>query len=529
MPTAPTLHWLALDACASTNDVAAQQAESLAPGHYLAVTAQRQTAGRGQSGRRWTMPEGAGIAFSVATRLPPQTNLEGLSLAVGAALAERLELLDLPVRLKWPNDLLVAERKLGGILVEAQWRGQAPPIVVVGVGLNHRAAPRLDDRDPWTLPPTALAEHLTLVPPAETLLQTLVGAVVAVLEDFRCGAGFTPWQAAWWARAAWRDRWLQLLPAHETTEPHLVRLSGVNARGELQVTTAAGAHQTLTSAAARIRPVPLLLDLGNSRGKWYWRDDAQGAFAYDDTALEAWWQQLTPLLSTIPCVVGVSVTTPSRTQAITARFAAHRIPCHWIVPSQHGAGVLNQYRNPQQLGADRWVTAVGAWHAGLAPAVIVGCGTATTLDWLDETGAFRGGAILPGIDAMFAALAARTARLPQLDPRRAVDQIATAPFPPTDTETAIATGVWLAQKGAIAAFTAQVAKQTSILPRVILHGGAAPLLSPHVDIPHEVRDNLLFLGLAALACAQPESHPPQTPPEPPTGPSTPSTHNEETS
>ncbi|GAB6049845.1 bifunctional biotin--[acetyl-CoA-carboxylase] ligase/type III pantothenate kinase [Hydrogenophilus islandicus] len=514
MPDSLALQWLKLESCTSTNDVAATHGASLAPGAYLAVTAERQSAGRGQQGRRWTMPDGAGIAFSVATRLPFGQPLEGLSLAVGAALAERLELLELPVRLKWPNDLLIADQKLGGILVEAQWRGTEPPLVVVGVGINHRATPPLDASDPWTLPPTAIAHHLALVPPAETLTQTLVGAVVEVFEDYRRGAGFTPWRAAWWERAAWRDRWLRLSRNADAPGETLVRLTGVNEDGALEVTTPAGSPMTLRTATARLRPVPLLLDLGNSRGKWYWRDDAQGAFAYDPASLDAWWQKLTPHLPLIREAVGVSVTEPSLRDAITARFAVHAIPCRWIATTAHACGVTNGYRNPQQLGTDRWVAAIGAVILGQLPAVIVGCGTATTLDWIDETATYRGGVILPGVSLMFDALARATAQLPLLDPQTVMPRLAATSFPPTDTEMAITGGVLFAHKGAIAAFVAEAAARSKRPPHVILHGGAAPLIAPHLDFPHEVRDNLLFLGLAALSCspaATPPIHHKETP------------------
>ncbi len=502
--------WQEVAQCGSTNDVAAQAALTLECGQYLVVVTQRQLAGRGQRGRAWQMPEGAGIAFSVATRLPAGTALEGLSLAVGVALAERLELLDLPVALKWPNDLLIRSRKVGGVLVEAHWRGEKEPIVVVGVGLNHTAAPALPN-DPWQVPATALTDHLPFTPHRESLTRTLACAVIAVLDDYRRGAGFLPWRAGWWARAAWRGRWLRLHPsegtAHEaegtfySSSERLVRLHAVATDGTLILINPAGKTVPITSATVRLRPVPLLLDLGNSRGKWFLSEEEQGVFGYSEAELASWGDTLAT--HDLPGeALGVCVASKSVRSRVAALLAAHGITSHWVTASAAAGAVRNSYATPERLGADRWVAAIGAWHLGLAPAVLVGCGTATTIDWLDEKATFRGGAILPGAGTMFAALARYTAHLPALVPEEALADQA-SPFPPTATEAAIACGVALAQCGAIAQFFTEVARRSPSLPRLILHGGAAHAIAAHLELPHEVRDNLIFVGLAALACHHP--------------------------
>src|SRR6185369_14521141 len=84
------------------------------------VFAEQQSAGRGRRGRAWRLPLGANLMFSVLWRFDAGfAALAGLSLAVGAALAQALESIGVRnVALKWPNDLQVDGRKLGGILVE---------------------------------------------------------------------------------------------------------------------------------------------------------------------------------------------------------------------------------------------------------------------------------------------------------------------------------------------------------------------------------------------------------------------------
>lgn len=102
----------------------------------LAVQARRQRFGHGQQGRPWLSPPGGlwlSAAFPWAEVLPGSASL-GLAVAVG--LAVQLEALGLPVQLKWPNDLLVQERKLAGLLPRLRLRGQQIRWAQVGVGLN---------------------------------------------------------------------------------------------------------------------------------------------------------------------------------------------------------------------------------------------------------------------------------------------------------------------------------------------------------------------------------------------------------
>jgi BirA family biotin operon repressor/biotin-[acetyl-CoA-carboxylase] ligase len=110
------------------------------------LVAQHQTQGRGRAGRPWQSVAGATLTFSLALPLsPPQWS--GLSLAVGVALADALDPEGTPgwprVLLKWPNDLWVDERKLGGILIETLVVG-TQRLAVIGVGLNVRPLDHLN-------------------------------------------------------------------------------------------------------------------------------------------------------------------------------------------------------------------------------------------------------------------------------------------------------------------------------------------------------------------------------------------------
>jgi len=136
--TGPGRAWtelLVVPVTGSTNADLARQARSGA-GAGLVLVAEEQSGGRGRLGRSWTSPARSGLTFSVLLRpTSPPSRLGWLPLAAGLAVAEAVATVgELDVRLKWPNDILVGERKLGGVLAE-----RVGGAVVIGVGLNVSA------------------------------------------------------------------------------------------------------------------------------------------------------------------------------------------------------------------------------------------------------------------------------------------------------------------------------------------------------------------------------------------------------
>jgi BirA family biotin operon repressor/biotin-[acetyl-CoA-carboxylase] ligase len=128
-------HFAALD---STNDFLAKLAAEGAP-EGTVVSADEQTAGRGRLGRSWLAPAGSCLLFSLLFRpafLAP-AQAQRLTMACSLAAAEAVEAeTGLEVGLKWPNDLLVGRRKLGGILTELATQGTRLDYAIVGIGLN---------------------------------------------------------------------------------------------------------------------------------------------------------------------------------------------------------------------------------------------------------------------------------------------------------------------------------------------------------------------------------------------------------
>ncbi len=125
---------------ASTNDGLTGRRPP-APGRLLAIAAEYQTGGRGRRGRRWLSPLGHGICLSVGWSFDTAPrDLPALSLVAGVAVVEALAARGVQgVQLKWPNDIVAAGGKLGGILVEVAGEPGGPLRVVVGIGLNVRS------------------------------------------------------------------------------------------------------------------------------------------------------------------------------------------------------------------------------------------------------------------------------------------------------------------------------------------------------------------------------------------------------
>lgn len=185
------------DELPSTMDAAHALAATGAPAGS-AVMARRQRSGRGRQVRSWSAEPG-GLWLSVVGRPASAATLEPVSLRIGLALAEVLEreIAGIPpVQLKWPNDLLLDGRKVGGILVESRWQGEQCLWVVVGVGLNLRNA------IPESLATRAIAVAELVPAPAPELLAPEV--VRAVTTACRGGPLTTDELAAWDRRDALR-------------------------------------------------------------------------------------------------------------------------------------------------------------------------------------------------------------------------------------------------------------------------------------------------------------------------------------
>lgn len=149
------------------------------------------------------------------------------------------------------------------------------------------------------------------------------------------------------------------------------------------------------------------------------------------------------------------------------------------------------YETPRTLGADRWVGALAA-HRRFGRAIVVDCGSATTVNLVDADGTFRGGAISPGLSALVAGLAATTPALP-------VPQLDAAPnLPPRSSQAAVDTGVLLGYCGLVERLVADTCRVAAGPVQLVFTGGNAARLMRHTRLRGVHIDALVHEGLALL-------------------------------
>ena len=219
----------------STNSVLTRRLREGARAPELCA-AEIQTAGKGRQGRRWVSGLGRSLVLSVSWRFDaPAGGLSGLSLAVGVALVEALAAGGFDgVMLKWPNDLVIEDRKLAGILVEVSRSGSDSAACVVGVGFNLDLAPvdsgRIDQ--PWT----DFAKGFGRVPARSTLAAQVADALLDACEQFR-DHGLEPFAARWRERDALRGRPVRVLSGGAPIDG---TARGIDGDGALLVERSAG-------------------------------------------------------------------------------------------------------------------------------------------------------------------------------------------------------------------------------------------------------------------------------------------------
>lgn len=223
----------------STNGVLAASGSARDPQVLLA---EHQSAGRGRRGRNWQSPFAANLYASVAWNFalwPHQ--LPSLSLAVGVVCAKALQALGLDtVRLKWPNDLWLDQRKLGGILIEQFGEAGGACRVIVGIGINvsMQAAQAAQVDQPWTTVNEGLhrieKSPITLTRLACELLPRLCRCLVRYEQT-----GFAPYLSHWCELDALRDR-----PVQVPDQPSLRGIGrGINSDGAFCIETADGLRE----------------------------------------------------------------------------------------------------------------------------------------------------------------------------------------------------------------------------------------------------------------------------------------------
>jgi len=235
--------------CTSTNALL-MAAPVRDDGRVPVLVCHHQTAGRGRRDRQWLAWPGATLTFSARWHFSPDSAAPaGLSLVVGLAVARVLEASGVSgVELKWPNDLQIHGRKLGGILVELS-RDRRGMDAVVGIGLN------LSFPEGATVPDRpdviSLAEVMDVAPPAEALLASILLEQQSLFATY-AQAGFSAFAGAWNQRNAYAD-----LPVTVSGEGEAIAgvCVGADADGALLLNTESGRRRILAGdVSLRLAP-----------------------------------------------------------------------------------------------------------------------------------------------------------------------------------------------------------------------------------------------------------------------------------
>ena len=240
-----------LDSVDSTNAQLMRRAEQGCSSGRV-CTAEQQTAGRGRRGRQWVSPYASNLYLSLLWEFSQgAAALEGLSLAVGVAVARALRACAVPnVQLKWPNDVLYRGAKLGGILLEMRGDTAGSCQVVIGVGLNvampAAAAGAIDQA--WTDIKTITANQH---PGRNRLLAAVLNELLPLAADFE-QQGFSHWRDAWQSLDAF-DGVAVVLNTGSVQLGGIAR--GVDERGALQLETTTGV-QSVYGGEISLRAAP---------------------------------------------------------------------------------------------------------------------------------------------------------------------------------------------------------------------------------------------------------------------------------
>jgi type III pantothenate kinase len=236
----------------------------------------------------------------------------------------------------------------------------------------------------------------------------------------------------------------------------------------------------------------LAIDIGNSRTHLGHFTDGEGPSDIwvvptgDRGALHEVTAKLTGL--TLDAVVIESVRPEST--GIVEHWAKQDLDLTATVLTAANTPVENRATRPQDVGLDRLVNSLAAWHRVQEPCIVVDFGTAVTFDIVGENGAFEGGVILPGAAMFMRILAETCAQLPELHPERPASAIG------RDTREAMNSGTWYGLLGAIRGVLEGLQEEVGERRTVLVTGGDATFFTENLDFADEHIPHLTLQGIA---------------------------------
>jgi type III pantothenate kinase len=236
----------------------------------------------------------------------------------------------------------------------------------------------------------------------------------------------------------------------------------------------------------------LLVDMGNTRLKWAVTTGGQMMAGVPLLNIHINRQSLVDLWSGIHCPKRIAVSCVGAHQSLELLQSVARdlwldVDIILIRPQAQAFGVINAYREPGQLGVDRWLTLIAVNRQYQRSCCIVDCGTAITVDLLDADGVHQGGMISPGLTLMKKSLVSGTEALPFSE---AIYEMGLA----SSTEAAIYSGTLMAAVGLIKQVLVMQTEKTTL----ILTGGDAKLIAIQLEVEAIIDPDLVLRGLLCV-------------------------------
>jgi type III pantothenate kinase len=248
----------------------------------------------------------------------------------------------------------------------------------------------------------------------------------------------------------------------------------------------------------------MLVDAGNSRLKWALCIDGQlhssADLVYDwsnfPAQLAAQWQDIPSRLGSVAMLLVANVGGERVMEGITQWVKEHApLTIENVVAQTTAFGVHSAYRDPGQMGADRWAALVAARHLVAGPSCVIDCGTALTIDLLGADGRHAGGIIVPGLRLMVDSLVAQTHRIAP------GEGVAKSLFEVKTTQDAMHLGALNAAAGAVERVVVQAEQAWGKHPSCIITGGTANSLQAVLATPCQHEPDWVLKGLLVMATA----------------------------
>lgn len=476
-----------VESCPSTNSLLMERIRQY-PNHNknILLITHKQTAGRGRMERRWETDAGQALTFSFAWHSSlAQSALSALPLLIALSCQQVLHAFHLPIKIKWPNDLMINNAKVGGILIESIPHNQGS-WCVIGVGLNIH--------QPSSNPLAAALHSYSNDLPVDELLYHLIRQIIRNLNTFS-KRGFAAFQAAYGTVHREQGQAVQLWEKNTLLAEGVVE--GVDENGAILLKQNDTIKKFVCGeislkSVVQDQETMLLLDCGNSQVKW--------ALIKNNNIVETCRTPYSKLHALsdyckknphIQRIYGSAVCGKNKKEQVARNLPKN---ISWLASERSACGIHNHYRHPTEHGADRWFNALGARLFTKNTCVIVSCGTAITIDALTNSNQYLGGSIMPGFNLMKEAMSDKTANL---------DRPFGRPYPfATTTSNALASGVLDASVGAIVLMHKRLHERVNWQQTdLIITGGGAKRLYHHLpkqfllDTHIKIVDNLVIFGL----------------------------------